>query len=120
MCMTPRRSSSVSSESARPAGNDVAQLVFEGAAHGGGGVNCVAGRAATLAFLRHHALLRAPAADDDAADADGRGDGDDTDPADAIGGAMRAFDVESREYAPRGDGFRPAEHGRATIRFKPL
>ena len=41
-------------ERARAAGNRVGALVFEGAAHGVGGVNSAAGRAAVLRFLREH------------------------------------------------------------------
>ena len=93
-------------ETARAAGNDVAQLVFEGAVHGGGAVNCAAGRQATLDFLRHHGLLNGPVRDSD-------------DPRDAIGGAMRAFKLEPVEYEPTGVPFRPDVHKAATLRLRP-
>jgi hypothetical protein len=48
-------------ERARAAGNRVGALVFDGAAHGVGGVNSAAGRAAVLRFLCEH-LGRGPAA----------------------------------------------------------
>ena len=41
-------------ERARAAGNRVGALVFDGAAHGVGGVNSAAGRAAVLRFLCEH------------------------------------------------------------------
>ena len=92
-------------EAAQAAGNDVAQLVFDEAVHGGGGVNCAAGREATLAFLRHHELLPSGAELDD-------------DPRDAIGGAARAFSLKCDEYEPV--RFRPAVHARATLRVRPV
>lgn len=91
------------SEAARAAGNDVTQLIFDGAIHGGGGCNCVAGREATLAFLRHHELLRGPALPQD-------------DPRDAMGGMMRALKLRGAEYAYVDEQhYRPAEHKRATV-----
>ena len=92
-------------EAAQAAGNDVAQLVFDEAVHGGGGVNCAAGREATLAFLRHHELLPSGAELDD-------------DPRDAIGGAARAFSLKCDEYEPV--RFRPAVHARATLWVRPV
>ena len=91
-------------DAARAAGGEVSQLIFDGAVHGGGGVNCAAGREATLRFLRHHGLL-------------GPDNGLD-DPRDAIGGAMRAFSLQPVEY--ESVQYRPATHGRATLRLKPL
>jgi acetyl esterase/lipase len=94
-------------ETARAAGNDVAQLVFEGAVHGGGAVNCAAGRHATLDWLRHNDLLTGPVRDSD-------------DPRDSIGGAMRAFKLETVEYEPVGVPFRPDVHKSATLRLRPV
>ena len=93
-------------ETARAAGNDVAQLIFEGAVHGGGAVNCAAGRQAILAFLRHHHLLSGPVRPLD-------------DPRDAIGGAMRAFNLEPVDFEPVDGPFRPELHQAATLRYKP-
>ena len=94
---------------ARAAGNEVTQLIFEGAVHGGGAVNSAAGRQATLGFLRHHGLLTGPPRDSD-------------DPRDAIGGAMRAFKLEPIEYdydEPAGAPYRPEVHKAATLRLRP-
>ena len=52
-------------EAARGAGNDVTQLIFEEAGHGGGAVNCAAGRRATLDFLRSNGLLTGPERESD-------------------------------------------------------
>lgn len=106
-------------EAAQAAGNACTHLVFDGAGHGGGALNCAAGREAALRFLDHHALLRsavrAPAADGP------RGAADATDPRDAMGGAMRAFKLGPAEYAYEdGAPFRPAVHGRATMRLRKL
>jgi len=94
-------------ETAQAAGNDVAQLIFEGAVHGGGAINCVSGRQATLDFLRHHGLLTGAARHSD-------------DPRDAIGGAMRAFNLAPVEYEPVGVPFRPDVHSAATLRLRPV
>eukprot|EP00908_Phaeocystis_cordata_P016012 Transcript_27223.p1 GENE.Transcript_27223~~Transcript_27223.p1 ORF type:complete len:429 (+),score=167.22 Transcript_27223:213-1499(+) len=99
-------------EAAQAVGNEVAQLVFDGAVHGGGGVNCAAGREATLAFLRHHQLLPSAAQLGRAAEDDA------DDPRDAIGGAARAFSLKCDEYEPV--RFRPAVHARATLRVRPV
>ena len=93
-------------ETAQAAGNEVAQLIFDEAVHGGGGVNSATGRRATLAFFRHHGLLPSGAAAAAEEEAD--------DPRDAIGGAARAFSLACPEYEPV--AFRPAVHGRATLR----
>lgn len=100
-------------ERARAAGNECAQLIFEGAVHGGGGVNCAAGRHAVLAFLRHHALLpQCGGADEQAERPD--------DPRDCMGGTMRTFSLKPVEYAAAGaERFRPSLHARATLRLKP-
>ena len=95
-------------EAAQQAGNDVCQLVFEGAIHGGGAVNSAAGRRATLDFLRYRGLLTGPARETD-------------DPRDAIGGAMRAFNLdEPVEYEPVGAAYQPAVHKAATLRLRPM
>ena len=52
--MVPTGQQLLFAERARAAGNRVGALVFEGAAHGVGGVNSAAGRAAVLRFLREH------------------------------------------------------------------
>lgn len=41
----------------RSAGNSIAQVIYAKAAHGGGGVNCPAGREAILKFLEHHKII---------------------------------------------------------------
>ena len=102
--IVPCEQTSRFAEVAQDAGNEVAHLIFEGAVHGGGGVNSAAGRAAALAFLRHHGLIDSPVADDDTRD--------------AIGGAMRAFSLEPVEYEPV--QFQPALDGRSTLHLKPL
>ena len=93
----------------RAAGNQCTELIFESAVHGGGGINCVSGRQATLDFLHHHGLLsrsKVPSADD---------------PRDAVGGALRAFKMTPIEYAPalHSTAYRPALHGRTTLWLTP-
>ena len=46
-------------EAARAAGNRVGAIVFEGAPHGGGGLNSAAGRAAALRFLLAQGVVMA-------------------------------------------------------------
>ena len=104
--VAPCEQASHFAESARAAGNDVAQLVFEGAEHGEGAVNCAAGRQATLDFLRHHRLLTGAARHTD-------------DPRDAVGGALRAFGLKRVEYEPIGVPFQPDVHKAATVSFRP-
>ena len=100
-------------ELARSVGNPVTNLIFEGAVHGGGAVNCDAGRVAILDFLRHHDILSGPPSGSQAAV--------ESDPWDAVGGALRAFKLEAGEYEyADGSGYRPAEHGGATIRLWPV
>lgn len=112
------------SEAAREAGNDVSQLVFEGAIHGGGAVNSAAGRQAALRFLNHHGLLHESspwlqARAQTQPDGEQAGAGSD-DPRDAIGGAMRAFNLEPLDYRYAEETFDPAAHARATIRLRPI
>jgi len=103
--IVPCTQTSQFAETAQAAGNEVAQLIFEDAIHGGGAVNCATGRRAALTFLRHHKLLQGPEKDED-------------DPRDAIGGLLRALNQRAIEYEPL--QFRPAEHGRATLRVRPV
>ena len=53
---TPAEQALLFAERARAAGRAVGALVFEGADHGTGGVNCAAGRSAVLRFLKQHGL----------------------------------------------------------------
>ena len=108
--VVPAEQTSRFAQAAQAAGGEVAQLIFEGGVHGGGGVNCAAGRAAILSFLRHHSLL------DEATDTDHDGEYD-NDPGDVIGGALRVFKMEATEYGP--PAFEPAVHGRGTLRLQP-
>lgn len=101
--VVPCEQTSRFAEVARRSGNEVAQIIFEEADHGGGGVNSEIGRKATLDFLRHHNLLQGAPHDED-------------DPRDAIGGTMRAFGMQPRQYAPL--DFRAAVHGRSTLRAR--
>lgn len=41
----------------RSGGNSIAHLIFAEAVHGGGGINCPAGREAMLKFLEHHKII---------------------------------------------------------------
>lgn len=97
---------------ARGAGNSVTNLIFEGAVHGGGAINCDRGRVAVIDFLRHHDLLRhGPST---------ASPNFDSDPRNAIAGTLRAFSIESEEYEyAEGGRYLPAEHGSATLRLRP-
>jgi len=53
---TPAGQALLFAERARAAGRAVGALVFEGADHGTGGVNCAAGRSAVLRFLKQHEI----------------------------------------------------------------
>ena len=102
--VVPCEQTSRFADAVREAGGNVTQLIFEEAEHGGGGVNCAAGREATLRFLRYHGLLGPDQGQDD--------------PRDAIGGAMRAFSLQPVEYETV--QFRPAVHARSTLRLRPV
>ena len=114
--VVPCEQTSRFAETAREGGNEVAQLIFEEAVHGGGGINCKEGRQAALDFLRYHELLPPPLPMPVTAEKE---EVDESDPRDAIGGAMRAFRLVPTEF--RGPmRYRPALHGRTTLRFKPV
>lgn len=100
-------------EASRRAGNDVALLLFEGAEHGGGGLNCAVGREAVLAFLSHHRLLPSSGRDFKALGPKGEGDA-----SEYIRAAMRTFGVTSDEYETA--RYAPRKHARASLRLKAL
>lgn len=91
-------------ETAQAAGNEVAQLIFDGAQHGGGAVSCSTGRKAALSFLRHHELLPVAETEED-------------DPRDCMGGLMRAVNQMPRDYEAL--DFQAAQHGSSTMHVRP-
>ena len=105
--VVPCEQTSQFAEAARAAGNEVAEIIFDGAPHGGGGVNSIAGREATLDFLQRHAILHGAAARRSSRDA--------AEVAPTIQGAMRAFGLKGVEYERQGR-FRPS----GTVRLRPV
>ena len=87
----------------RRAGNKVAQIIFDGADHGEGGVYTPAGREATLRFLDAHGLLPGARVSDEG----GAG-------VDCLEGARRALSLNVPPF-PKKSGWRWWKHKRRTL-----